>query len=163
VEDGNTIDKLPLEKCVGPAVVIDLTHKAPASLITVDDLGKAAAHIKAGSRILLRTDWYKKAEDDDYRTHFPRISLELAQWLAEKQIWLVGVETPSVASLRPEHKQELIDVHLALLKANIVIVESLACLDQLPCEVMFVSLPLKLSGLDGSPARPIAIIETDRG
>jgi kynurenine formamidase len=160
VSGGRTIDRVALEKCVGPARVFDLAHKAPYSQITVDDLAPFAGQITPQSRVLLRTDWDRHADADDYRTHFPRISVELARWLAEKRIWLLGVQSPSVASLRPEDRQELIDVHQTLLRAEIVIVEGLANLDRLPQEVaQFVALPLKLDGIDGSPTRPIAIVD----
>ncbi|MEM8862330.1 MAG: cyclase family protein [Chloroflexota bacterium] len=155
LDDGATLDTMPLEKCVGPAMVIDLTHKAPNSLITVEDLAHVADQIQAQSRVLLRTDWDSKADDPEYRTSFPRISLELAEWLAEKEIWLIGLEHPSVASL--QDKEELTAVHQALLKKEIVIVESLANLRKLPPHVTFIALPLKVKDGDGSPVRAIAI------
>ena len=160
VDGGRTIDQLDLNKCVGPAQVFDLTHKQPHSLITVADLEPYATRVTPQSRVLLRTDWDSHAAADDYRTHFPRISLELAEWLVSREIWLLGVQTPSVASLRPEDDQELIDVHQTLLNAEIVIVESLVNLNQITQDaVQFVALPLKLDGIDGSPTRAIAIEE----
>ena len=155
IDGGATLDTMPLEKCVGPAFVIDLTHKTEQSLITVEDLAPYAEEIGPKSRILLRTDWDKKADDPKYRTHFPRISLELAEWLAEKGIWLIGLEHPSVASL--QDKEELTAVHQALLKKEIVIVESLANLRHLPPQFTFIALPLKVKDGDGSPVRAIAI------
>ena len=158
VENGRTIANVELNKTVGPAQVLDLTHKAPHSLITIADLEPFADLVQPQSRLLLRTDWDQHADADDYRTHFPRISLELAQWLVERDVWLLGVQTPSVASVRPEDRQELIDVHQTLLSAEIVIVESLANLHLLEqSEVFFIALPLKLDGIDGSPVRPIAL------
>ena len=155
--DGETIDHLPLEKCVGEALVIDLSHKEPHSLITVADLGAAASQIGRGSRLLLRTDWDQHAALADYRTSFPRISLELAQWLVEKGIWLLGLETPSVASL--QDREELSLIHRVLLAGEIVIVESLSNLRQLPSTVHFIALPLKIAGGDGSPVRAVARFE----
>ena len=153
--DGKSLDTMPLEKCAGEAIVIDLSHKAPRSFITIEDLAHVAEQIKPQSRLLLRTDWDLKADDPEYRTHFPRLSLELAEWLAERGIWLIGLEHPSVASL--QDKEELTAVHQALLKEEIVIVESLANLRDLPSKVTFVALPLKVKDGDGSPVRAIAI------
>jgi kynurenine formamidase len=60
--------------------------------------------------------------------------------------------------VRPENRDELIEVHQILLQAKIVIVESLANLDQIRQEtVYFVALPLKIVDCDGSPVRAIAI------
>ncbi|NJN54093.1 MAG: cyclase family protein [Anaerolineae bacterium] len=154
--DGATIDQTLLEKCWGTAVIIDLSHKQPHSFITIEDLAPFAEKITSRSRLLLRTDWDQHAEQDDYRTSFPRISLALAHWLAGRDIWLLGLETPSVASL--QDRQELTEVHQALLQQQIVIVESLANLRELPEEVIFVALPLKIQGGDGSPVRAMALV-----
>jgi kynurenine formamidase len=157
LDTGGTIEHLSLEKCIGEALVIDLSRKEPNSLITIADLGLAAEQIGSGSRVLLRTDWDAHANLEDYRTSFPRISLELAEWLAHKGIWLLGLETPSVASL--QDMEELTLVHRALLSSKIAIVESLTNLRLLPPDVYFVALPLKITGGDGSPVRAVALIE----
>ena len=156
IEGGATIDQWPLAQCIGPALVVDLSFKAPDSLITVADLGAAAEQIGPGARVLLRTDWDDHALLPDYRTHFPRISRALATWFVERGIWLVGVQTPSVASLAD--RDELRDVHQILLRGGIVIVECLMNLRALPETVTFIALPLKVDGGDGSPVRAVPII-----
>lgn len=156
VPNARTVDKLDLNKCVGPALAIDVSHKPDNSLITVEDLAPYAERIGHGSRVLLRTDWSEHADADDYRTHFPRVSAELAEWLVERGIWLLGLETPSVASL--QDRDELHLVHRILLEAEVVIVESLANLSHLAeQEVFFIALPLKFADRDGSPVRAVAI------
>jgi kynurenine formamidase len=107
---------------------------------------------------LLKTGWSAYADTPDYRDRLPRISLPLAEWLAGRQIALLGVEPPSVADIND--KKELTAVHQALLRAGIIIVEGLANLDALRSDqVTFIALPLKLAGGDGSPVRAIAIEE----
>lgn len=156
--DGGSMDGMSLDRCVGPAWVVDLSHKEPHSLITVADLAPVAAWVEPGTRLLLRTDWDLQVGLPDFRTHLPRISLELARWLVERGVALLGVQTPSVASLRPEDHAELVDVHQTLLRGGVVIVEGLANLRELRRDrVQFIALPLKLEGCDGSPVRAIAI------
>jgi kynurenine formamidase len=160
LDAGSTIDHIPLNKCIGPARLIKLQHKEPNSLITVEDIEPYADKIEPGARLLLRTDWDVHANQPAYRDDMPRVSAELAHWLVEQEIALLGVQTPSVASVRPEQKAELTEVHQILLKADIVIVEGLANLSQLRREVFtFIALPLKISGGDGSPVRAVAIEE----
>jgi len=160
LEDGSTIERWPLAQLVGPAHVIDLTAVEPHGLHTVADLLPHAHKVTPGCRLLLRTDWSLHADRPDYRPDMPRISAELARWLVERRVGLVGVETPSVASLRPENKAELSAVHRTILGGHIVIVESLTNLRQLRQEtVEFIALPLKIDGGDGSPVRAIAIEE----
>jgi kynurenine formamidase len=158
LEKGGPIDQVPLDKCVGPALVIDLTHKTPNSLITVEDVTPHESKMDKRGRLLLRTDWDRRAGQPSYRSDMPRISADLAHWLVDQEIVLLGVQTPAVASVRPENRDELIEVHQILLQAEIVIVESLANLDQIRQEtVHFIALPLKIVGCDGSPVRAIAI------
>ncbi len=156
LQGGLTLENLSLEKCIGPAWVIDLSFLKPSELITVDHLAPHAHKVTAGARLLLRTGWSAHAAMPDYRTSFPRVSLPLAEWFAQRSIALLGVETPAVASM--DDREELISVHQTLLRAEIVIVEGLANLDALSkYHVTFIALPLKLEGGDGSPVRAVAI------
>ncbi len=155
--DGKPLDTMPLEKCVGPAIVCDLSHKEPDSFITVKDLEPWADKIGHKSRVLIRTDWSQHHGKLFFQTSFPRIHVECAQWLADRGIWLVGIEHQSVAKLTD--MQELTEVHHAFLKSEVVIVEGLANLKDLPQEdVMFSALPLKIMGGDGVPCRAVAWI-----
>lgn len=156
LEGGLSLEHVALEKCIGPAWVIDLTFLQPREMITTQHLAPYAERVTHGARLLLKTGWSAHADMPDYRTHFPRVSVSLAQWLAERGIFLLGVETPAVASM--EDREELISVHQTLLRAEIVIVEGLANLDALSTDyVTFIALPLKLQDGDGSPVRAVAI------
>lgn len=160
IDGGSTIDEILPAHCIGPALVANVTHVEPNGLIEVVDLADYAGRIGPGVRLLLRTDWSLHAELDDYRSHMPRISADLARWLVAREIALIGVEQPSVASVRPENRRELTEVHQILLGAGIVIVEGLANLHELRSElVQFIALPLKIRGCDGSPVRAVAIEE----
>ena len=157
VAGGGAIDQVNLQACVGTARVIDVTAVEANGVICIADLGAAAARIGAGSRVLLRTDWHRHVDADDFRSHMLRVSLQ-------RQVALLGMEQPSVASVRPENRQELTDVHRALLQGGVVIVEGLCNLDQLKQEqVQFVALPLRFRDCDGSPVRAIAIEKSSGG
>ena len=154
--DGKTIDQQALSVCIGPARVIDVAPAAPRQLISVDDLGPAADRIQPGERLLFRTDWHHRHGTPEYRDELPRISIELARWIVERRVALIGVEPPSVADVN--NKQELTEVHQTLLHASVVIVEGLANLDRLEsAQVQFIALPLRIDGGDGSPVRAVAI------
>ncbi|MEM1109626.1 MAG: cyclase family protein [Planctomycetota bacterium] len=153
---GPTLDQQDLAVCVGPATVVDLTPTSPKQLLTPVDLGKVANTIQPDARLLLRTDWHQRHGTPAYRDELPRISVELAHWLVEKQVAMVGVEPPSVADVN--NMEELTEVHQILFRGGVLIVEGLAYLDQLTQDtVEFIALPLKVVGGDGSPVRAIAI------
>jgi kynurenine formamidase len=153
--EGATIDQQALEVCSGPARIVDLTPVEPGQLFTVADLLPWADLIQPGDRLLFRTDWHKRFGSDDYRNALPRISPELAQWLVDRRVALIGVEPPSVADVND--MVELTEVHRILLGGNVCIVEGLANLDQLECDVVeFTAFPLRVSGGDGCPVRAVA-------
>jgi kynurenine formamidase len=151
-----TIDEIPLERCMGPAWVVDLTGIEPRTLIQVSDLGAVQDQTCAGDSLLLRTGWSRHIGTPSYRNSLPRVSLELARWCGDKGVRMLGVEPPSVADVN--NLEELTAVHEALLSAGVIIVEGLTNLDQLRSEkVTFMALPLKVARGDGAPARALAV------
>ena len=152
-----TIDQTPLERCMGPAWVVNLDDIADKELITVAHLGDIGSKFECGDSLLIRTGWSRHVDNPQhYRDNFPRISDELAQWCVAHGVNVLGVEPPSVADVN--NMEELTRIHLILLSANITIVEGLTNLDQLTSEkVFFVAAPLKVEGGDGCPCRAFAI------
>lgn len=152
-----TIDRVPLQRCMGPAWVVNLSMVPPKTLIEISHLGSIAQRLVPGESLLLRTDWSRHAQDPSvYRDALPRVSHTLATWCAQKQLKMLGVEPPSVADVN--NKAEVASIHQTLLGANVLIVEGLVNLDQLRAErVFFAALPLKPLDGDGSPCRAFAV------
>ena len=156
VPGGDPLEKMDLGACCGPARVLDLTPIQPRELIGVSHLQRWHDVIRPGDRLLLRTDWHRRFGTPAYRNELPRIAPELATWLVERRVALLGVEPPSVADVNS--LEELTVVHQILLGGNVVIVEGLAWLDQLRSDLVeFIALPLRIVGGDGCPVRAIAI------
>lgn len=155
--DDLTIDRIPLERCVVPAWVIDLPAIKPNELISISHLGSRADRVVPHEGLLLRTGWSNHIDRPDfYRDAMPRISRKLAEWLIERRIRLLGVESPSVAAVNC--LEEVTEIHRILLGNKVVIVEGLANLHALQQErVLFCALPLKIEGGDGSPCRAFAV------
>lgn len=151
-----TIDRQPLERCMGPARVVRLRPCPPRAWLTVDHLGVVAATFQPGESLLLHTGWSEHAGDPAmYRDQLPRVSDELAQWCVDQRVNVLGVEAPSVADVN--HLPEVTRIHQILLGGGVTIVEGLAHLDRLRHErVWFAALPLKLAGADGCPVRAFA-------
>jgi kynurenine formamidase len=147
-----TIDRVPLDHCVGPAALVDLAGLAPRTEITPSHLVPSEEAIVATSRVVLRTGWSEHWRRDDYFTDYPVLSEEAANWLVARRVHLIGVDTPSV-------DREPNPAHFALLGSNAEIVENLTNLDQIESQVFeLIVLPLPLRGLDGSPVRAVARI-----
>lgn len=153
VSQGLTVDRLPLELLVGPAVVADVEPKGNLA-IDVPDLASIQLP-KDTTRVLLRTRnsllW--KSHQTGFERNYVHLSIPAARWLVQRGIRLIGadylsVEAPDV----DEHR-----VHHTLLGAGVVIVEGLD-LSQVPAgPCQLICLPLKIKGGDGAPARVLLV------
>jgi arylformamidase len=151
-----TIDTVPLDTFCGRAWIAHIDNVQPNDLLTVKDLGDVADKVEPGDCLLLHTGWSEHVENVEiYRDGLPRIGDELAHWIVDHKVRLIGTEGPSIASVND--MEEITRIHEILLGAGVTICEGLANLDKLGEQTYFMSLPLKLYQGDGSPTRAIAI------
>lgn len=152
-----TIDAIPAERLVCMCHVVRIEACTPRMLITPEHLGSIAKTVQPGEGMIFHTGWSKYADDPSiYRDQLPRISEDLARWLAAKKVNIVGVEPPSVADVN--NLEELQSVHRILMEGNVLILEGLCNLEQVQnILVQLVALPLKIGGGDGAPVRAIVI------
>ena len=151
-----TMDMIPVCRLISEAWVVDLTQIQPRESITIAHLQAVEDKVQKGQSILLHTGWSKRLGTDTYRNELPRISPELAHWLGDKGVNLLGVEPPSVADVN--NLEEVTEIHTILMQNDIVIIEGLTNLEELSMEkVTLIALPLKVTQGDGAPARVIAL------
>ncbi|MBY6241238.1 cyclase family protein [Methylosinus sp. Sm6] len=167
-----TSAEIPVERFVGPAVVIDISAKAAADrdyrLQLEDVTAFEAAHgrIAEGAIVLLRTGWSARwgdrkaylgddAPGDASHLHFPGFGAEAAALLAhERHVRMIGLDTASV-DYGPSRD---FPVHRIVAAADVSGLENLARLDELPPTGAIVfALPMKIANGTGGPARIIAI------
>jgi len=179
-EKGQTVDEIPLEKIIGPAIKIDVsskTHNNPDYLIKIDDLleweNSERIKIPNGSIILLETGFSKyypdkikymgtdeRGEDAPKKLHFPGLSKKAAKWLVEQRdINAIGIDTPSI----DYGQSEYFESHVILLSQNIPVFENLTNLNQLPSiRFEIIALPMKIKEGSGAPLRIVAIIDNSQ-
>jgi len=172
-EGGWATDEIPLERLVGPAVVIDVSRQAEADadyrLSREDVLAWEGEYgrIAADTIVLLRTGWgqfWPEAEEylgddtpgDASNLHFPGFGESAARLLVEDRgVAMIGVDT---ASIDYGPSTDFI-VHQIANGANVPALENVASLDQLPeTGAWIVALPMKIGGGSGGPARIIALV-----
>jgi len=163
---GDTIADLPLERWAGEAAVVDLTHRGADQGIMAADLDARAGHVRAGDIVLLRTDWDRTTDigTREFWTRAPYTTREAAEWLAARDVKAVGYDYPPDPSLRmnPEHPgtipREHHVTHDVFFPRGIAVVEYLANLGGIGTpRTLFMALPLKVDGGDGSPVRAVAL------
>jgi kynurenine formamidase len=160
------IADLPLERWCGEAAVVDLSHRGADEGITAADLDQHGQHIQAGDIVLLRTDWDQKEEISrrEFWTRAPYTTREAAEWLVGRGVRAVGYDYPPDPSLRmnPEHpgtiSREHHVTHDVFFPRGIAVIEYLANLRAIGTpRTLFMALPLKVDGGDGSPVRAVAL------
>ncbi|MGH7855952.1 MAG: cyclase family protein, partial [Candidatus Binatia bacterium] len=134
-ESGQTVDEIPLERLVGPAVTVDVTERAAKERdyrIGVEDLRafeKRHGEIPRRSIVLLRTGFGALWPDRERylgtaerggeavaRLHFPGLHPEAARWLvAEREARAVGIDTASI----DYGQSKLFETHVVLSARNV--------------------------------------------
>jgi kynurenine formamidase len=158
IPDGMTLDNLPLEVLIGPAFVADFSKAPPFREIGIKDLEQQLGNRKI-DRLILRFDWSDNWSEQNYYTDHPFMSEEAADWLIQRDIKLLAMDTPTPDDPR-NGRGNVKDspVHKLLLSKNIILVEYLCNLKKLSRQdIELIVLPLKIYEGDGAPARCVAI------
>ena len=169
--------KLGVEKVkplVTRGILIDVT-KLKGDMNAGDEIGiedvKAALaaqgmsenDIKAGDAVLFRTNWGRHwiVDNATFNKGAPGIGLEVAGWLVDKNVALVGADTWPVEVVPNPDPKLAFAVHQKLLTENGIFLHENLNLEELSSSntyrfaYIFVRLPIK--GATGSPGSPIAI------
>lgn len=142
--DGKKVIDLDLDLYIGNARVIHLSNKTS---IGVNELSNF--DLQGVTRLLIRTDAWKNRSI--FPQTIPHIQPELAAYLSELGVRLIGLDLPSVDPL--ESKE--LSAHHELAGHNIHILEGLILDDIGPGNYELAALPLPLVEADGSPVRAV--------
>jgi kynurenine formamidase len=164
-----TVDQIPVQDLVRPAVVIDISERIGSDADAVLTLNEVQAfeslhgRIPDGAAILLRTGW-EEFNDDELRyagapgdLRFPGFGVEAAKFLVdERKAAGLGIDTlgidPGIAHDFPVHSQ-------ISHPAGLWHLENLQNLKQLPpLGAWLIVGVLPLVGGSGSPARVLALV-----
>jgi kynurenine formamidase len=171
-----TIDEVPLRWCLGPAVVLDFTHKRAGEGIEAGELPQAlegAGHdLQPLDIVLIRTDASRRFETPGYEREQPGMRLSATEWLVDHGVRLIGIDAwgldrpleVMVAEARAGDRTQLWESHLLGRRKEYCQIEKLVNLDRLPSTGFFVSaLPVKLADAGGAWSRVVAIVPEGAG
>jgi arylformamidase len=142
--DGATIEARDLDLYLGPCQVIRVAAP-PRARIAPEDL---SGSIRA-PRLLIATGTYPDPER--FTPDFAALDPLLVDWLADRGVRLVGIDTPSVDLFH----DAALESHRRFLARDLAILEGL-CLEAVPVGLYeLIALPLRLAGFDASPVRAV--------
>lgn len=153
-EEGLTIDEVPLETYVGPAVVLDLRQKKLGTAIERADIERFADRIADGDIVLLNTgNGHRRANTSEFLKDYVYLSGEGARLLVDCGVKGVGIDAVSLGGYDDPAKAG--PPHKALLGTGRFIIEELYFPDAVMDgrKRLFVAAPVKLQGCSGGWTR----------
>ena len=143
-KDAPAIDERGLDYYLGPCQVIRV-GVARATRITSAMLPSEVTT----SRVLFATGTFPDPEN--WNRDFAALSVELVDFLHERGVITVGIDTPSVDLFESKD----LPAHKAILRCNMSILEGLVLKDVPEGTYELIALPLRLVGFDASPVRAV--------
>ena len=136
LKDGKGIDKIPLEKFIGPCYVV--SHEGDVSSADAQAILDEAARSGQGAekKILIKGN--------------ATVTIEAAEEFADAGLDLIGNESTSVGPTDAP-----MAVHIALLSKDVVLLEGIRLKDVPDGVYLLNCAPLNLADTDGSPCRAV--------
>lgn len=145
VPEGKTIDALPLEVFIGPALVCAIEGE---KYITAEHV--ASLKLAGETRVLFKTRNSRLLRQPQYDPSFMAFSLDAAKALVDRGVKLVGLDYLSVA-----RADEQVPVHRAFLDHGVVLLEGVDLTEINPGRYELICFPIRLRGSDGAPCRAV--------
>jgi arylformamidase len=148
--DGKDLSQVDIERFANlNSIVVDADYK---NGIEVGKKFFEKVSVK-GMAVLVRTNWSLHWRTDKYFSDHPFLTEEAATYLRDQGAVLVGIDSHNIDDTRTKRRP----VHSILLKAEILIVEHLCNLKELPSRgFVFNAVPPKFKGVGTFPVRAYA-------
>ncbi len=145
--NGTTIDNVSLDLLVSDCIVCKLEGVCDNGRITASQIRHLPVNPDLG--VLINTGWYKKWDLDAFYKDFPVLEPGAVEILINKGAKFLACDLPLGA-----------EVHRIVLGADRILIENITNLDAIESDrIRLLALPLKLRGVDGAPARVLAVTE----
>lgn len=167
--DGLTVDRIPADRLIHDAVVINVAAQAAKdedyrlSRSDIDDFERAHGAIAEGAIVLVATGWDARWPDAarymnvrDGAKHFPGLSVEAATYLArDRKVGAIGIDTPSI-DYGPSAD---FAAHKTTMPLGVFHIENMSGLTALPATgITVIVAPMKIAGGSGGPTRAFALL-----
>jgi len=175
-ENGRTIDRVPLQEWIAPAVKIDVAKQCAENrdyrlrVEDIENFERKYGPITDRAWVIMYTGIGTRFYPDKKKVlgttgtgekalqflSFPGFSEESVRYLLkERHITGIGIDTPSI----DYGKSQDFEVHRVLFAADKLAIENIAHLDKLPCTgAILYAVPMKIEDGTGAPARIFAVL-----
>lgn len=146
IDGAPTLERVGLDRMVGPARVLDLRGRA-----AIDAAALGSHDIERGDIVLCRTDNSERWALPGFQEDFAYLTRDAAELLVERGVKTIGWDYLSIE----QFGSKTFEVHKRLLGEGVLIIEGLDLRAIAAGSYLLACLPLKLEGVDGAPARAV--------
>ena len=143
LEDGDGLDRIPLERWIGPARVVALD----ASVIGAEELEQV--DLDGATKVLFKTRNSGRLADPEFDPDYVALDASGARYLVDHGIDLVGIDYLSIETFTSTS----FETHHVLMRASVLIIEGLNLSEVAPGDYELLCFPLAIADADGAPAR----------
>jgi arylformamidase len=158
-----TVDQIAVNRLVGRGLRVDCSSYKAGTYVTQDFIREwEAKHtaLRASDIVLFdfgwASHWRLRPNHQNYLKDWPGIGSDAAEYLVSKRVNAIGVDTLSPDP--PDAHRLNRAIHPVILEQQILIIENLTNLSELPEIFTFLAFPLKIRKGSGSPIRAVALI-----
>ena len=164
IADGESAGDVPLDRLCGPAILVDLGDLRPDHRIEVGEIAAAGADILPGDIVLVRSGWTERMWGNfpDYYLRSPCCAPDACRWILDRGANAIGFDCfCEYAARLPEFTSEDFVIHRLIAEQGAILMQHLTNLSALPSgrHFEFFGAPIKIQGVEGSPARFFAAVE----
>jgi kynurenine formamidase len=169
-ERAQTIDELPLDWFFGPGVMLDMTARADAETVEVDDLeaelDRVGHELAERDIVLVRTGADASYGEPEYLGLGAGVTAAATRWLYERGVRVMGIDAwtwdaPLHLQAQAALERDEPGIFWAAHQCDLAYsqIERLVNLGELPPTGFQVAcFPLRLEGAGAAPARVVAIL-----
>jgi len=150
IDDGPTLQDIPLDVLIGPAQVVEWLDGSTVGRAAFDALPPDTTRVLIKTRNSVQR-WWEKPFTEDYA----HLSTDAAKALVERGVRLVGIDYLSIGEFGDASPK----THHALLGADVPLLEGLNLSSVAAGAYLLVCLPLPLASPDGAPVRAVLLEE----
>ncbi len=156
IPSGKSTSEIELDNLIAETYILDFSLTPDINLIGKQLLSERDSFIKPKGSVFIYTGYSNAEGRRNYESDYSALSVEGAEYLLEKEISVIGIDSPSIGV----NSDEGVDVHKLLLGNGVIIIERLVNLELIKSQpVKTIALPIKLKNCTGAPCRVIALEE----
>jgi arylformamidase len=144
IATGDDIASRSLHYYVGPCTVVQVDGARGRRMVPAD-----VPEVSLAPRVLFRTGSYP--DPSQWNEDFASFSPELIDWLHERGVITLGIDTPSVDPF----DSKLLEAHQVLARHDMANLEGLVLDHVTPGDYELIAVPLRIRHADASPVRAI--------